>query len=568
MAGLALAALVPIAPLASASAGQSAPMPVPLVRLPFPQEDGTLTPYTFELGYPLMTLVYDTLLWRDAAGTPEPWLAEAVDVSADGRRVTVRLREGATWHDGPPVTSEDVAFTFRYVASHPHPRFTGEVSAVERVETPDPRTAVILLRRPSPGFIDQPLADLPILPRHLWQGLARGRLAPEGLPVGSGPYRLVEHRPNERYRFEANAGYFRGAPAVSAIEVPIIRTIDDTLEALERREVDMVPVSLPEGLAARADTLSIKVEEGPSYLGTVLMFNLRAAPFDRPEVRQAVARALDLGRIARAVGDAEPAERGYLHPRSAFASAERVHVLDVAGARPVLRALGAPITVLAADNDPVRSEAGRQVVQSLLGAGAAAELKVVQREELSRAVGEDGSPPSFQAAVWVAPALASYDPDFLSRLFGSDPAAAPFNYAGYRSQAFDDAAQRVATTQDPVQRKAATAEAVRLLATDAPVVPLFFAGGAFAYRAAVHDGWVFVKGTGILDKRSFVRGEAGAGPVPTTAPAVTTPPGQVEEVGEGLSAARLIAIVVLGLACVLALVATLGALRDRRPRPR
>jgi peptide/nickel transport system substrate-binding protein len=268
------------------------------------------------------------------------------------------------------------------------------------------------------------------------------------------------------------------------------------------------------------------------------------------------------------VGNAVPAQRGYLHPDSAFASPSSLHRVDVAAARQVLRTLGAPIVVLAPQNDPVRLEAGRQVVQSLLGAGAAAQLKVVPREELSRTVGEDGSPPSFQAAVWVAPALASYDPDFLARLFGSDPAAAPFNYAGYRSQAFDDAAQRVATTQDPAQRKAATAEAVQLLATDAPVVPLFFAGGAFAYRAAVYDGWVFVKGSGILDKRSFVAPAAGAEPEPTTAPAVTTRPGQVEEPGEGLSAARLIAVVVLGLACVLALVATLGALRDRRPRPR
>ena len=53
------------------------------VRLPFPAYDGTLTPYTFSLGYPLVTLVYDTLLWRDAAGIPQPWLARSVTRSRD-----------------------------------------------------------------------------------------------------------------------------------------------------------------------------------------------------------------------------------------------------------------------------------------------------------------------------------------------------------------------------------------------------------------------------------------------------------------------------------------------------
>lgn len=560
-------ALSSLAPAVPARAGQEVAQAAPLVRVPFPQEDGSLTPYTFELGYSLMTLVYDTLLWRDAGGTPKPWLAEAVDVSADGRNLTVRLREGATWHDGRPVTSDDVAFTFRYVVAHPHPRFTGEVGAVERVDTPDPRTAVIRLRRPSPGFLDQPLADLPILPRHLWENLPRGRVAPEGLPVGSGPYRLVEHRLGERYRFEANAGYFRGAPAVSAIDVPIIRMVDDTIKALERRDVDMVPFPLPRPLVDRVDDLSIEIEEGPSYLGTVLMLNVRTAPFDRPEIRQAVARALDLGRLARTAGRAVPATRGYVHPDSHFAPGEDLHQRDVAGARPVLRSLQVPIEILVPDNDPVRAEAGRQVVQSLSGAGALVQLRSVSRDELSRAVGEDGSPPSFQAAVWAAPALASYDPDFLARLFGSDPAAAPFNYSGYRSAAFDDAIQRVATTPDPLQRTSAAHDALRVLAADVPVVPLFFSTGSFAYRAAVYRGWVFVKGTGILDKQSFL-----AAPGPTEEqepPAGGTPalnPVEPEQSGGGLSAVRLVAVGILVLAGVLAAVAAAGAVRDRRAR--
>ena len=103
LAGLAL--LLVAGPAVATAAAQTT---VDRVRLPFPAYDGTLTPYTFGTGYPLVTLVYDTLLWRDASGIPRPWLARSVKRSDQGRRVTVTLRDDARWHDGggrsPPRT--------------------------------------------------------------------------------------------------------------------------------------------------------------------------------------------------------------------------------------------------------------------------------------------------------------------------------------------------------------------------------------------------------------------------------------------------------------------------------
>ena len=190
----AIAAIVALLVAISAAPATAGPTVAERVRLPFPAYDGTLTPYTFELGYPLVTLVYDTLLWRDAAGVPKPWLARSVTRSDDGLRLTVQLRDGVRWHDGRPLTAADVAFTLRYVASHYQPRFTPQLADVRRVRATGRLTAQIELRRPSLGFDDQPLADLPILPRHLWRGLGPGRVAPRGLPVGSGPYRLASSR--------------------------------------------------------------------------------------------------------------------------------------------------------------------------------------------------------------------------------------------------------------------------------------------------------------------------------------------------------------------------------------
>ncbi|HET9443090.1 MAG TPA: ABC transporter substrate-binding protein [Acidimicrobiales bacterium] len=548
-----LAACVPVPPTtASAQSPSTTTAPVPRVRVPFPHDDGAPTPYTFGLGYSLVTLVYDTLLWRDDDGVPQPWLAESVETAPDGRLVTIRLDRRARWHDGNAVTAADVAFTFSFVASRPHARFTPQLRAVERVEATDPGTVVVTLRHPSPGFLHQPLADLPILPAHLWRDLAREAAAPAGLPVGSGPYRLVEHR-SEGYRFEAVGDYFRGPPAVGAIDVPVIRSFAETMRALERREVDMVPVSLPESSLEELDDPTIRVRQGPSYAGTVLLLNLRRSPFDQAEVRRAVAGALDVVGINRAVGSATPATRGYLHPASKWAP-PGPPAPTPAAAPELLRQLPA-VELLVTDADPGHLEAARQVVRALRRAGAEAEVRAVGADQLAAAVtGGGAGEPSFSAAIWTAPALSSYDPDFLTALFGSDADRGLLNHGGYRSEAFDAAAERVAAATDEAARQREVAEQLRILAEEVPAVPLLFPTGAFAYRPGVYDGWRFVKGTGLLDKRSFTD--------PLPAPLAGRDPSRPRaSSGSGLSPLGWAAVAVVVAALVVAFVALLSGRR-------
>ncbi|MGH9070357.1 MAG: ABC transporter substrate-binding protein [Acidimicrobiales bacterium] len=250
-----MAGLVAPGSAAAAKAPASAPATA-LVRLPFPKDDGSLTPYTFDLGYSLMTLVYDTLDWRNLDGVPELWLATSVVTSPNGRRLTVHLAKGVRWQDGMPLTAADVAFTFGYFAAHHQARFTPEVADVSRTRATGPTTVVIDLRHPSPGFAQLTLADMPILPEHLWAHLAPGQTTPPGLAMGSGPYRLVAYQPGKGYRFQANPDYFRGPPSVSTIEVPIIHDLAGTLSAFEHSQVDMVPLSLPQNDVSPADDLT------------------------------------------------------------------------------------------------------------------------------------------------------------------------------------------------------------------------------------------------------------------------------------------------------------------------
>jgi peptide/nickel transport system substrate-binding protein len=479
-----------------------------VVRIPFPRDDGGLTPYTFRLGYPLVTLMYDTLMLRDDGGTPRPWLARSVRRS--GLQITIELRRGARWHDGRPLTAEDVVFTFNHVAARPHPRFSNEVRDVARVEARGSHTAVITLRRPSLGFNDQPLADLPILPAHLWRNLPPRQLAPRGPPIGSGPYRLVEYRPNELYRFRANRNYFRGRPRVNEIQVPIIRRADETFEALRRKRVDAIPVSLPGGATTGLDSAGLKLAEGTSYLGVVLMLNVRGAPFNRPELRRAFAQALDLKNIARSVGGAPPAGQtlpavnGYIHPASRWATAQTLHRYNPQAARVAIAEQAVPpFPILVPRDDPVRKAIGNRVETALQAVGVPTEVLELSQRQLERAVGQDGGAPNFAAAIWSAQPLASYDPSFLRAAFGN-PATARLNYSGYRSPAFERLADRVAAAPTVASRKRAVRAQLRQLARDLPVIPLAFPPGSFAFNPDAYDAWSYVQGTGIFDKRSFV----------------------------------------------------------------
>jgi peptide/nickel transport system substrate-binding protein len=517
LAGLALLLLLVVATLGAAGPARGQET-ADLVRIPFPQDDGTLTPYTFQVGYPLMTLVYDTVMWRDADGVPRPWLARSVERSADSRELTIHLRPGIRWQDGKPLTASDVEFTFDFVASHPHPRFSPQLFDIASVRAVDDATVVIDLKRPSLGFEDQPLADLPILPRHIWEGLSPDQDAPSGLPMGSGPYRLVDHTPGKSYTFVANPNYFGGRPLVRRIEVPVMRTTDETFRALQQSRVDMLPASLDSQEASAAQGLGLRVAKGDSYLGTVLMFNLQRPPFNRLAARRAASRALDLDRIAGSLaglGETSPAsaQEGYIHPASPWASGDDLHDFDPDTARiGFAEANVTPFRLLAPSNDPVRSEIARQVAAELESAGASVKLVELPSEKLARAVGQDSSSsPSFQAAIWSAPPLASYDPNFLEAVFGN-PFVSPLNYSYYRSPRFQALAAEAADATNEDERHRAVTEELGQLARDMPVVPLVFPEGAFAYRPQAYDGWVYIKGSGILDKRSFLPGEAEAQP--------------------------------------------------------
>ncbi|MEM8755103.1 MAG: ABC transporter substrate-binding protein, partial [Pseudomonadota bacterium] len=139
------------------------------------------------------TQLFAAPLRYDEDWTPQPYLAESWEVAEDGLSVTLNLVRGATFHDGQPITSKDVAFSVKVIQEN-HP-FKTMFAPVESVETPDDHIAILRLSQPHPALLLAMSSQLmAIIPEHVYgdgqDPKAHDRNSQN--VVGSGPFKLAE----------------------------------------------------------------------------------------------------------------------------------------------------------------------------------------------------------------------------------------------------------------------------------------------------------------------------------------------------------------------------------------
>lgn len=248
---------------------------------------------------------FNGLVGLDEALEPEPDLAESWDVSDDGRTYTFHLAN-ATWHDGEPVTSDDVKFTFENVLFKQHARTrSGLGGVVEAIETPDPATVVFRLSAPHPALLRRlDVTEAPILPKHVFEGVEDVTSAAANLaPIGSGPYRFVSYAPSDRVTADVNQDYFKEAgPGVERVVFRVITDPATRILAFEQGEVDFLPgISGADigRLKARDDTSILSATSGPGGGNCIMTvsFNLEREATADHAVREAVAHAIDRERL-------------------------------------------------------------------------------------------------------------------------------------------------------------------------------------------------------------------------------------------------------------------------------
>jgi peptide/nickel transport system substrate-binding protein len=226
-----------------------------------------------------------------------PDLAREWSWDEDKTQLTFRLREGVKWHDGKPFTAKDVVCTWDLL--------TGKASEKLRVNprkawyrkleevTPNGDYEVTFrLKRPQLSFIALLASGFsPVYPCHVSARDMRSH------PIGTGPFKFVEFKPNESIKVIRNADYWKkGHPYLDGIEYTIIRNVSTGVLAFVAGKFDMTSpyfLQVPMLKDVKSQAPETICELVPSNVNRNVMMNRAAPPFDKPELRQAMALTLD-----------------------------------------------------------------------------------------------------------------------------------------------------------------------------------------------------------------------------------------------------------------------------------
>jgi len=238
----------------------------------------------------MLELVYETLVRTDENLVLEPALAESWAFSDDGMQLTFNLRQGVTFHDGSPFTSEDVIVSIERILDEETGSATrSNLLSIESMDAPDDYTVVMNLTLP-----DVPLVaalssiNTAILPSEL---IAEGD--PSATVNGTGPFMLESWQPEERTILMAFADYWGDGPYVDGIEIRIVPDESTIMAALRAGEIDFAMLNDPLIATLPMGGSEAIINRAPDISYHVLQLRAAVEPLDKLEVRQAISCAID-----------------------------------------------------------------------------------------------------------------------------------------------------------------------------------------------------------------------------------------------------------------------------------
>ncbi|MCF3139639.1 ABC transporter substrate-binding protein [Paenarthrobacter sp. AR 02] len=271
--------------------------------------------------------------------TREPYNALA---AADPKKINdttyqVTIRDGAKFHDGSPVTTEDVAFSFTRVMDPANKSlFSQFIPFIQDVKPVDAKTVEFTLKYAFPGFGPR-ISVVKIVPK----ALATDLKAFDAKPVGSGPYKLVSAVKDDKIVFEAFADYNGPKPALAkGMTWLLLSDAAARVTAVQSgrvQAIEDVPYLDVDGLKSK-----VKVESVQSFGLLFLMFNCAKAPFDNKLVRQALHYGLDKEAIIKKAlfGNAKAATSYFQEGHPDYVKAKNVYGFDTSKAEELLKQAG------------------------------------------------------------------------------------------------------------------------------------------------------------------------------------------------------------------------------------
>lgn len=253
-------------------------------------------------------------------------LAKSWEVAEDGLSITFHLHDGVLFHDGEPMTSADVKYTFDVMRDPPEGHVSARravLSAVSGIDAPDDKTVVFTLSRPSPGLIANLCPNwFAVLPRHI---LEKGPM--KDAVVGTGPFMLDSYSRGTSIQLVRNPNYFdTGRPYADAINVYIIPDQASVMAYFRSGQLNifegMEPVLAHQAEAEMKD--EVKVQSSPNLNAIALHFNQQIKPWDDVRVRKAVALAIDRAAAVAVLFNGDAVLGGMSPPSGVWALPEDV----------------------------------------------------------------------------------------------------------------------------------------------------------------------------------------------------------------------------------------------------
>ena len=429
-------------------------------------------------------LLYNPLVRIDANLRVVPELAESLE-HPDELTYVARLRRGVKFHNGRELTAEDVAYTFRTLLD---PKFRGRTGAytnVRTVDIVDPYTVAFRLKTPFASF-----------PINLVMGIVQAGSggANSRTPIGTGPYKLVSFKPDDRIVVARFDEYFEGAAKNPGVILKVVP--DDTMRGLELRKgaADLVVNDVtPDIVWQMQREGKLRVETAPGTDYAYIALNLRDPLLQRLEVRQALGYAIDRDAIVKYLrrGFAAPAV-GILPPMSwAFRREVFDFRYDSAEAKRLLDAAGFPdpdgdgprtrlaLTLKTSTSEVYRIQAAA-IQQDLARVGVALQIRSQEFATLQ----SDMVKGNFQ--MYTAQFVGVTDPDMLRRVYHSSQVPlAGFNRVHYRNVDVDRLIERASAAVDDEERRGLYGDVQQAVAREVPYIPLWYKTNVAVFQPGI-----------------------------------------------------------------------------------
>jgi peptide/nickel transport system substrate-binding protein len=430
----------------------------------------------------VMRDVFSSLLKTDDRGKIVPDLAESYK-NINDTTWEFKLRDGITFHDGSKLTSADVKYTIDTIrdASKSY-RLASDFSFMQ-IELIDDLNFRIITDEPFSGLLLR-LNYVKIVPRAYVERVGDAEFAAK--PIGSGPYKFIEWRKDDRVLLEANPDYFGGKPAIDRVILRVIPEAASRIAALESGEVDIIHNVATSQISRLKVIPGIEILSAPTSRVMFAGFNLvNPGPLQDKRVRQALNYATDRASIVQGVLD------GYGTQIATIAAPEYAeydpsvtpYEYNPARAKELLAAAGYPNGFPLTFSVTSGYLNGQDIVQALAAQLNEVGLKVTvieeetnqQREKITSGTGADlffqgiGGP--------------YCNTDLVAKIaFGSGE-----RYSTYRNAEFDALRKKAAATIDTAEANKLWSQLQQLIKEEAPAIFTHQQFGIYAYNNRVKN---------------------------------------------------------------------------------